>query len=178
MKSMKIALIGMTGAGKTTVGKILAGKLGCRFLDTDELITATMKKTPAEIFAGDGEAAFRDIESETLERALTSDTIDTIDAGSGTVLSCGGGIVLREDNRRLLRQCAVVVWIMRPLADILRKSPEVLARPPINNDPENYAKHFKARESLYAQTCHFEIDSSDAEAAADEIICRLNRRRL
>ena len=168
---MKIALIGMTGVGKTTVGKILAENLGCDFIDIDEMIIETTKKTPAEIFAEDGETVFRDIESNILEHTLTQDTADSI-------ISCGGGIVLREKNRELLRQNAVVLWIMRPLDDIMQKSPEILSRPPINNNLENYVKNFKARESLYAQTCHFKIDLADfcsTENTADEAAAEIAR---
>ena len=166
---MKIALIGMTGVGKTTVGKILAENLSCAFIDIDEMIIENAKKTPAEIFAEDGEAVFRDIESDAVERVLISDTTDI-------VISCGGGIVLRENNRELLRQNAVVIWIMRSLDDIIQKRPEILSRPPINNNLENYVKSFKARESLYAQTCHFRIDlaefcgSASIHEAAAEIV--------
>ena len=154
----KIALIGMTGVGKTTVGKILAENLGCDFIDIDEMIIETTKKTPAEIFAEDGEEVFRDIESNILEHTLMQDTTDSI---ISNIISCGGGIVLRERNRELLKKTSIVVWIMRPLDDIVQKSPEILSRPPINNNLENYVKNFKARESLYAQTCHFKIDLAD-----------------
>ena len=167
---MKIALVGMTGVGKTTVGKILAENLGCAFIDIDEMIIETTKKTPAEIFAEDGEEVFRDIESSILKRVLISDTTDI-------VISCGGGIILRENNRELLKHTAIVVWIMRPLDDIIQKSPEILSRPPINNNPENYMKNFKARERLYAQTCHFKIDLADfcGSANADEAAAKIVR---
>lgn len=161
--NMIISLIGMTGAGKTTVGQILARKLNYGFCDTDELISAAAKKSPAEIFAESGEEYFRNIESETLLSALMLDN---------TVLSCGGGIILREKNRELLRRISTVVWLTRPFEHI-RGNAEILRRPPINNIPENYLKIFEARKSLYAQTCHFRIDSAgftDAHEAAARII--------
>ena len=145
---MIIALIGMTGVGKTTVGKILARELNYRFLDTDEKITALTQKEPAEIFMESGEEIFRDIESEALEDALRY---------NNTVLSCGGGIILRKKNRELLRQHAHVVWLTRSFEKII-ESPAILCRPPIDGAPENYKKAFKARENLYAQTCHLIID--------------------
>lgn len=160
---MIIALIGMTGVGKTTVGKILARKLSYAFLDTDEIISAVTQKKPAEIFAESGEQIFRNIESETLENALVRDNI---------VLSCGGGIILREKNCGLLKQKARVIWLVRPVEQIMQ-NPEILSRPPIYNKPENYANALKARESLYAQTCHLKINFSDAGEAAAQIIAKL-----
>ena len=161
---MIISLIGMTGAGKTTVGKILADRLHYNFLDTDEIIRENTKKTPAEIFAESGEDAFRTIESETLENIFT-------DNKNNIILSCGGGIILRENNRAVLRQKSRIVWLIRP-SEIILKNPDILNRPPINNDPENYHKIFKARESLYAQTCHVKINFADAEESAGKIIAQ------
>ena len=162
---MIIALIGMTGAGKTTVGKILANKLNYDFLDTDELIRAETQKTPAEIFAESGEDAFRTIESETLENIFAGNH-------KNIILSCGGGIILREQNRGLLRQNSRVVWLLRPFEEIA-KSPEILSRPPVNNNLDNYIKIFKARESLYTQTCHFKINFIHADEAAARIIAKV-----
>jgi len=160
---MIIGLIGMTGVGKTTVGEILATKLNYDFLDTDELISTRTKKTPAEIFAESGEYIFRNIESKTLANILADD--------KNIILACGGGIILREKNRELLRQNSRVIWLVRPLQEIL-KNPKILSRPPINNKLENYIKILKARESLYAQTCHLKINFINAEEAVNQIIAQ------
>jgi shikimate kinase len=163
---MIIALIGMTGSGKTTVGKILADKLHYDFLDTDDIIYQNTQKSPAEIFTESGEEFFRNIESETLEN------IFKIHNNKNIVLSCGGGIILREKNRGLLRQNSRVIWLVRSFEEIM-KNPEILNRPPIYNNPETYIKIFQARKNLYAQTCCFRIDVTDANGAADKIIAEL-----
>lgn len=91
--SMNILLIGYRGSGKTTVGKIVAGRLRIAFHDADELIVQRAGMDIASIFATQGETEFRDIESQVLEDLLRAD---------GQVLSLGGGIVVREENRRAI----------------------------------------------------------------------------
>lgn len=89
-----ISLIGFMGAGKTTVGKALAERLGMSFVDLDEEIVAAAGMSVPEIFAREGEEGFRERESAALKKAL-----DREDA----VIACGGGAVLRDDNVALLR---------------------------------------------------------------------------
>ena len=157
---MIISLIGMTGAGKTTVGKILGKKLGFDFFDSDEIIRRNTQKPPTEIFGLYGEKFFRSIESETLKKILAQN--------KNIVLACGGGAVLCEKNREMLKQNSFVVWLVRPVEEIL-KNPEVLYRPPIIGSPLIYMRIFKARKSLYAQTCRLKIGFTDANEAAEKI---------
>ena len=97
-----VVLIGYRGSGKTTVGRLLADRLGYVFVDTDALVVEHAGKTIAAIFAEDGEAAFRDLEAAAIADAW---------ARSGIVLSAGGGAVLRDDNVRRLRDCGTVLWL-------------------------------------------------------------------
>ena len=100
----RIILIGFMGCGKTSVGKRLAETLDTDFLDTDELIERQQKKTISSIFAEEGEAAFRAMETECLKNLL-----DRKD--DSFVLSVGGGLPIREENRKLLSQIGHVVYL-------------------------------------------------------------------
>ena len=112
-----LALVGARGAGKTTVGRLVADRLGWRFLDADRVLEARAGRPVAAIFAAEGEAAFRD-----LEEAVLGDL-----AGEGSlVLATGGGAVLRASNRAALRRLGFVAWLDAPpevLADRLRADP-------------------------------------------------------
>jgi shikimate kinase len=110
MPAPHLVLIGLMGAGKTTVGERCAKLLDRPFLDTDQLVEANTRMGVAEIFAEHGEEQFR-----ALERNAVADASASPDP---LVIACGGGAVLDPDNRRMLRSHGVVVW--------LRASPEVL----------------------------------------------------
>ncbi len=105
------ALVGLMGAGKTSVGKCLAELLDLPFVDCDARISAATGKSIPEIFEADGEARFRRLESEILK--------DLLEADAPSVIATGGGVVLAERNRSLLRLRAVVCW--------LQAEPSVLA---------------------------------------------------
>lgn len=120
-----LALVGLPGSGKSTVGKALAAYLGCRFADSDEAIRAKAGLSIPELFRQRGEEAFRALESSVLAElsAAPSDAQDAAEGAEGAgrlVLATGGGSVLSEVNRRLLRERCFVVWL-----DI---SPESAAR--------------------------------------------------
>lgn len=92
---MGIVLLGYRGSGKTTVGMKLADRLWWDFVDTDQRIVERTGKSIKTIFEQDGESVFREIESDVLEETLRKES---------TVISCGGGIILKEKNRELLKQ--------------------------------------------------------------------------
>jgi shikimate kinase len=150
-----ILLIGMMGAGKSTVGRILARRFGCVFRDSDEEITAKTGRTVAEIFASRGEAAFRAEEKAVLARALTSPV--------PAVIAVAGGAVFDPDSRRRIRQSGHVVW--------LRASPNVLAvrvaplgvvfdhRPLLAHDPRGTLKRLEAmRRPVYTSLADAIVD--------------------
>jgi len=157
-----ISLIGMTGVGKTTVGRFLARKLKFNFIDLDFIITEKTGKTPSEIFSLYGEETFRKIETEELENIFKS-------YDKNIILSCGGGIVLKEHNRKILKENSFVVWLLRPVSEMI-KNKEILKRPPINNDINNYIEIFNRREKLYAETCGLKIEYSDVPDAVKKIL--------
>ena len=105
------ALVGLMGAGKTSVGQSLAKLLDLPFVDCDARISAAEGRSIPEIFESDGEARFRRLESEILK--------DLLGADAPSVIATGGGVVLAERNRSLLRSRAVVCW--------LQAEPSVLA---------------------------------------------------
>jgi len=106
----RVLLVGMMGAGKTTVGKLLARRLGWRYVDSDDEVQAATGRTVKELFEAGGEEAFRPLESEALAAALDDDR--------PAVVSVAGGAVLDPANRELLRRAGTVVW--------LRATPETL----------------------------------------------------
>lgn len=97
-------------SGKTTFGRAAAERLGWDFIDLDEVITVR-HGTPAEIFAAQGEWAFREIETAMLT--------ETLQAGGDLVLALGGGTILREENLRLLKEYARLIWLDTDFAIIL-----------------------------------------------------------
>lgn len=118
----KLALLGFMGSGKSSIGPQLARGLGLSYIDLDELIERRERMTIGEIFQNKGEKFFRELEETVLEEAARMP--------GDCVLSCGGGIVLSEKNRALLRTGFVSVWIDVPLDELLgRLELERSARP-------------------------------------------------
>ncbi|MBK8913520.1 MAG: shikimate kinase [Phycisphaerales bacterium] len=123
-RAAHIALIGLRGSGKSCVGRLLATRIALPFADTDEAVERRTGRTIADIFASDGEAAFRALESAALGGFLNSDRC---------VLSTGGGIVLDDDNRSLLRSRCACIWLSAPvdvLAARIAADPQSAARRP------------------------------------------------
>ena len=169
-----IILIGFMGCGKTSVGKRLSQTLGCEFLDTDEWIEHKQKRSISEIFATDGEAAFREMETECLKSLLKR-------GGDGFVLSVGGGLPIREVNRNLLKELGDVV--------LLQVSPEVVYKR-LRNDKTRPLLHNKnplgrildlmsARKSYYEDAAMHIVDVNERDfeqIAADILsVCRKER---
>ena len=124
-EALNAILIGMPGCGKSGVGRALAGRMGRPFVDCDAEIVRRAGKSIPEIFAGQGETAFR---------ALEAQVISDLCREKGTVIATGGGAILREDNVRAMRQNGRLIWLKRPLDALsmdgrpLSKSPEALRR--------------------------------------------------
>lgn len=140
-----LVLIGLTGSGKTTIGRLAAERLGRPFLDTDALIEERTGRTVRAIFAEDGEPAFREIEGEVLADAVAS--------AEPSVIAAAGGAVLREQNRAILRDAnARVVWLCggpSVVADRVRGGSH---RPLLDKDPDAILrKMWSEREPLYRE---------------------------
>jgi shikimate kinase len=107
-----VILVGFMGTGKTTVSRILSEQLGWKRVDTDEEIERRTGRTIPDIFREEGEAAFRDKETDALRDVL---------AGERQVIATGGGAVLREENRRLMRAGGWVVALTADKDSLLRR---------------------------------------------------------
>lgn len=155
-----IVLVGFMGSGKTTVGRALAHHLQLPFIDLDDRIEAAEGRSISDIFAHDGEAAFRDIEHRELCGALSA----------GGVLALGGGAYVQPRNRDLLRGRATVVWLDVPLDDALRRVSPAGHRP-LAKDPVRFAELYHARRAAYSQADHaIRITSDDPSLAVDAIL--------
>jgi shikimate kinase len=164
----RIILVGYRGAGKTTVGPVLAVKLGWRFADCDDRVEETAGTTIAEIFRTEGEAGFRDRESAALEELLREEKI---------VLATGGGAVLREVNRAAMKRAGFVVWLTAPaevLYHRLSADPTTAARRPAltAGGLDEVVQLLAVREPLYRAVANFVPDSSDRspDELADAIL--------
>ena len=140
-----LVLVGMMGAGKTTIGRSLATRLGRVLLDSDQMIEAREGRTVREIFADDGETAFRTIETAVLVEAL--------DAPEPAVIAAAGGVVLSEQNRVALRSStARVVWLRADPALLVERVRSGPHRPLLDDDPERVLRQMYAdREPLYRE---------------------------
>lgn len=108
-----IVLVGMRGSGKSTVAAALAKRLRLHWVDTDSEVVARDGRTIADIFASDGEAAFRRLESQVLD--------DWLDGGFDGVIATGGGIVTVETNRRRIAKSSQTVWLDAPVSVLCRR---------------------------------------------------------
>ncbi|WP_299842595.1 shikimate kinase [uncultured Roseovarius sp.] len=140
-----VVLVGMMGAGKTAVGKALAAQLNVPFLDSDAEIELAANMTIAEIFERDGEAFFRDRETEVLDRLLENEC---------GILSTGGGAFLAERNRKLITDKGVSVWLNADLSllwnRVKHKDTRPLLRTP--NPKETLTEIYNQRVPVYAMS--------------------------
>lgn len=151
---MIAALTGFMASGKTTFGRAAAERLGWTFVDLDERITEA-HGSPAEIFASQGEARFREIESSLLKEVL--------EATDPTVLALGGGTVLREENLLLIREHATLIWLDTAF-DIILSELGNADRPLLHGrTPAQIRDLYEARRPLYAAAADyvFSITSTD-----------------
>lgn len=135
-----IVLIGMSGAGKTTIGISLSYKLKMAFLDMDEFIAKKYGMSISEIFEKYGEEHFRKLESETAQYISENYT--------NTIISTGGGVVLKSSNMENLKKTGTVVYINRSVENIL-STLNAEKRPLLKNNSEKLYDMFEARHPLY-----------------------------
>lgn len=162
-----LALIGLPGSGKTTAGKLLARQLGVPFVDTDHAIEQRLGCSIRAFFEAQGEEAFREVESEVL-RELTD--------GPACVLSTGGGIVLRPQNRERLRSHCRVVYLRASPQALFQRLRNDRRRPLLQvADPlaRLQALHDE-RAPLYEAVAHLTVDADHHKVhALAELIARL-----
>jgi len=139
-----IYLVGFMGSGKTTVGEILANRLGWNFVDLDAEIEAEQKTTIPAIFDEQGEERFRQLET----LAIRSQ-VKMVRGGRPSVLALGGGAFTRPENIELLTGHGVTVWLDCPL-EVARQRVAECGNRPLARDPEKFAALFEARRASYA----------------------------
>jgi shikimate kinase len=135
----------MMGAGKSSVGRVLAHRLGRPLYDSDEMIEARTGRTVREIWNEDGEPVFRALEAEVLAEAL--------DATVPSVIAAAGGVVLSESNREVLAgDRAHVVWLMADVDLLVDRVKHGMHRPLLDDDPEGTLRRmYDARAALYQE---------------------------
>lgn len=166
-------LVGFMGAGKSSVGRKVAEHLGMRFVDLDERITAESGATVSEIFETGGEEMFRDIER---------DTLIALQDEPPSVVACGGGVILRNENRRVLKRLGTVVYLKVSAAEALARIGDTSTRPLLSGKGGATAAMalLAARESLYEAVADVVVDTTGrgidevAAAVLEEVSGRLN----
>jgi shikimate kinase len=163
-----ISLIGFMGTGKSTVGSILAKKMGYVFVDTDELVEKAMGEKITDIFEKYGEDVFREVEHQVLNNALKTEK---------AIISTGGGIVLFERNRKLLEEKTFVVSLFCEPKTIFDRVKKKATRPLLmNEDPYKKILKILAARQEYYDACDFKISTEkyDPEECSDIIIKEFN----
>jgi shikimate kinase len=167
----RVLLIGMMGAGKSTVGALLAGRLGWPFLDSDWEIQRSTGATVPEIFAQRGEAAFRAEEARVLQEATTS--------LAPVVISVAGGAVLDPDNRRRIRSAGLVVWLKAEVTTLASRVGSGWGRPLLGEDPAAaLGRLYPEREQIYSELADVvvHVDQQAPGAVVDRIVSVLSHR--
>ncbi len=164
-----IVLIGMSGVGKTTIGRYVATSLNMTLVDTDEIIVEKANTTIAEIFKNYGEEYFRDLERQVVEE---------VSKYNRTVISTGGGVVLSRTNIDNLKKKGVIFLLQASIDTLYQNLKKDTSseehRPLLAGDSlkARIEKLYKEREKLYISSCDYviQIDGKSVEEVGDEII--------
>lgn len=150
---VSVVLVGLPGAGKTTVGRQLARRLKLPFVDTDHIIEDRLGCSIGEYFAREGEEAFRNVEQDVIDELTL--------CKEEHVLSTGGGAVLRPINRRHLRERAQVVYLRSYPEELFRRLRHDTTRPLLQvTDPMAKLRElFESRDPLYKEVAHFVMET-------------------
>lgn len=154
--SMNLILIGYRATGKTTLAKLLAGRLGWQWVDADVQIERRAGKSIAQIFAEEGEPAFRDLEAEVIAELCRRDKL---------VLAAGGGAPMREENRQAMHSSGRVIWLEAQPETILRRmsadATTAGRRPKLTDQPplDEIIELLERREPIYRELAHLVVDT-------------------
>ncbi len=154
MMARSLSLVGMPGSGKSTVGRHLARHLGLPFVDTDHLIEQRIGCSIREFFELQGEPAFRDLEAQVINEATAEP--------AACVIATGGGAVLRDSNRELLRSRSTVLYLRATPEDLARRLRHDTHRPLLQGSGDALKRLralFSERDPLYRRTAHYVIEA-------------------
>ncbi len=168
MREQNIILTGFMATGKTTVGKLLARRLGYRFIDTDTLIEEQTGQTVREIFASQGEPAFR---------ALEADLVTQLADEKRLVIATGGGLVLNPDNVKRLRRSGQIFCLTAAAADILHRVRQQGDTRPLLQEADPLQKIttlLRQRDSVYRQFPQLSTAQQTPEQIVDNILSLIN----
>jgi len=156
------------GSGKSTLGLLLARALSVEFVDLDRVIVRSAGKAIPQIFAEHGENHFRDLEYNAL--------LQTLDGGTPSVVACGGGTVVRPDNRTLLRDVTTV--FLREDTEVLYQRTRGTERPLRAASLEEFELRYAERLPLYREVADIEVEADGRPPAkvAEEVLGCLSRR--
>src|SRR4029077_6489166 len=152
-QSRSIVLVGMMGAGKSSVGRCLHRRTGLALHDTDEIVAANFGMSIPEIFAEHGDKKFREAETEALRSVRTEEQ---------TIIITGGGIVLRKENVEILRSQAVIVWLDGDGGTLFARASRKQNRPLLQtkNPRKTFSQTLGARRPLYANIANIRVDTA------------------
>ncbi|MEW6580107.1 MAG: shikimate kinase [Chloroflexota bacterium] len=161
-RAANLVLAGFMGTGKSMVGRLVAERLGLAFVDTDAEIERRAGRSIAQIFAQDGEAAFRRLEAQVCQEVA---------AGRGQVIAVGGGALLDDSTRQAFERTGLIVCLTCSLDEILRRVGDDPARPLFSTDRERLTALYAARAAHYAALPHtVDTTARTPAAVAGEVI--------
>jgi shikimate kinase len=166
MDSKNIFIIGSMGSGKTSIGKILAKKNNLSFLDTDHEIIRSCGYSIPDIFEEFGEEHFRNLETEQLRK---------MNALENHVISTGGGIILKNDNKKLMKDLGIIIFLDINISSQVDRVKNRKNRPLLNdkNLKDNLLSLKKTRDPIYKKISNYIIDVSGKER--DQIINEIQK---
>jgi len=172
IKAPNIILVGPMGAGKTTIGRLISQSMGKEFYDLDKVIEDNAGADIPWIFEREGEDGFRKRETQALSTIIQEDT-------DNSVLATGGGIVMRKENRDLLRDDALVVYLYASVSQQLYRTSKSSHRPLLQTDDPKATlrKLFEVRDPLYREvaTLVIETDARHPKAVANKVLDAIKR---
>ena len=172
LSGQHLYLTGYRGSGKTTVGRLVASRLGRRCIDLDDEIETHAGRSIREIFADSGEATFRDLETAALLRVASD---------SPAVISLGGGAILRPENREVIAKSGIAVWLKIDADTVIQRlagdTTTAARRPSLTGLPprEEVESLLQKREPLYREAADCEVDAAGqgVDAIVEQIVTKI-----